>query len=26
MIRNIFLSNEFSICSNVCVKVQVTLP
>jgi len=26
ILRNIFLSNVFSICSDVCVKVQVTLP
>ena len=25
ILRNIFLSNLFSICSDVCVKVQVTL-
>ena len=26
ILRNIFLSNVFSICFDVCVKVQVTLP
>jgi hypothetical protein len=26
ILRNIFLSNVFSICSDVCVEVQVTLP
>jgi hypothetical protein len=26
IVRNIFLSNVFSICFDICVKVQVTLP
>jgi hypothetical protein len=26
ILHNIFLSNVFSICSAVCVKIQVTLP